>query len=266
MIEEMPDGKKRYSVGTLSYTLPGLIVLFSWLLWGDFMWRLFEIVEPKLLPLLLKSHGATNSQISVIVNSVAMALNAICNPIISFRSDRTRTRWGRRRPYIMFTTPLVALFVAATPFTPRIFDFVTQWPFVQMLFSHSSVPGIIVMFGIIVAGYQTFNMFVCSVYYYLIPDVVPPELIGRFGAMFRLAGTIASMIFNFFIFVSAQKYMTEFFVVIAVLYCVVMLIMCWRVKEGQYPPVPPKVGKNRLEGVWTYLTECFGSGRFWLLS
>lgn len=37
-------------------------------------------------------------------------LDAIDDPIIGYWSDRTRTRWGRRAPFIVLSTPLYALF------------------------------------------------------------------------------------------------------------------------------------------------------------
>ncbi len=36
--------------------------------------------------------------------------NAINDPIAGYISDRTRTRWGRRIPYVLFGTPLVVIF------------------------------------------------------------------------------------------------------------------------------------------------------------
>ena len=34
----------QYQVWTLSYTRKGLIAIFCWLLWGDLVWRLMEMV------------------------------------------------------------------------------------------------------------------------------------------------------------------------------------------------------------------------------
>jgi hypothetical protein len=52
--------KKYYHVGTLTYTKLGLAVLFAWILWGDFCLQIMEAVVPSILPLKLKSLGASN--------------------------------------------------------------------------------------------------------------------------------------------------------------------------------------------------------------
>ncbi len=56
---------------------------------------------PALLPILLKEHGATNKEIVIIVSTIFMVMNAALNPVISYQSDRFRSRWGRRRPFIL---------------------------------------------------------------------------------------------------------------------------------------------------------------------
>ena len=52
--------------------------------------------------------------------------------------------------------------------------------------------------------------------------------------------------------------MREIFLGIALLFLCVFMLMCWRVKEGEYPP--PPLDENR-RGAWTsvktYFRECF---------
>lgn len=105
------DNASSYRVGTLSYTTFGLVNLFIWMLWGDFCFSMMELLIPNLLPLYLRMHEAPNWLIGLIVGSVPAAINFVVNPIISTRSDRTRTRWGRRIPYLFFATPFVTLFL-----------------------------------------------------------------------------------------------------------------------------------------------------------
>jgi len=84
----------RFRVGTLVYSRAGLVTLFAWLLWGDFVYTLMENVMPSLLPMVLRDNGASNQAIAFIVSSIYMVVNAVANPIISYKSDRFRSRWG----------------------------------------------------------------------------------------------------------------------------------------------------------------------------
>lgn len=52
--------------------------------------------------------GLTTSQFALILGIYAF-IDAIDNPVYGFLSDRTRTRWGRRRPWLVIGTPLLAL-------------------------------------------------------------------------------------------------------------------------------------------------------------
>jgi maltose/moltooligosaccharide transporter len=256
-----PAAEKIYAAGTLVYSRAGVITLFGWLIWGDFVLTMMEQILPQLLPLLLKSNGATNEQIAMIVTTLALIMNAVLNPVISYKSDRFRSRWGRRRPFIIVTTPLVVLFLAAIPFAP---DIVSSMKSCGLkLSSIGPVSSVILMFAALVGGFQIFNMFVSSVYSYLLPDVVPLALIGRFMGLFRLIGAVATIVFNYFILGAAQAHMKLIFVVTAVLYGFFILLMCWQVKEGDYPPPPVEDHGHWWSGIRNYAQECFGYSYYW---
>lgn len=256
----------RFRVGTLVYSRAGLITLFSWLLGGAFVYTLMETVMPSLLPLVLRDNGASNQAIGFIVSSLYMLVNTIANPIISYKSDRFRSRWGRRRPFIMVTTPFVVLLLAMIPFAPEITQVLERVGWLVALLKHSPITTLVLVSGILVAAFQIFNMFVASVYYYLVADVVPVAFIGRFYSLFQLFGTFAGFIFNYFVFGMAKTHMHEIFIGIALFYGFFITLMCLTVKEGEYPPPD----KNEKRGSWwsgirNYGVECFGRPIYWLM-
>ena len=61
--------------------------------------------------------GLTTPQLSLIL-LVYTFIDALDNPVYGFLSDRTRTRWGRRRPWLVIGTPLLVLTFIAFYSTP----------------------------------------------------------------------------------------------------------------------------------------------------
>lgn len=61
--------------------------------------------------------GMSTVQLSIIL-FVYTFIDAIDNPVYGFLSDRTRTRWGRRRPWLVIGTPLLVLCFAVFYNTP----------------------------------------------------------------------------------------------------------------------------------------------------
>ena len=56
--------------------------------------------------------GLTTVHFALIL-SVYTFIDALDNPVYGFLSDRTRSRWGRRRPWLVIGTPLLVLFFIA---------------------------------------------------------------------------------------------------------------------------------------------------------
>lgn len=248
----------RLKVWTLQYTKLGLVMVFFWLLWGDFTFSLMEAVIPSILPLKLQSLGSSNMAMGIIMGTIPSAMNFMINPIVSFRSDRFRSRWGRRIPFLFLATPGVTFALIMMAFSADI----GQWVHAQVGAHHwaLSAPTVaVVMIGILMIMFQFFNMFIATVYYYLFNDVVPEHFVARFLGLFRMVGTLAGMLYNWLLFKHAQTHMREIFVFVALLYFVGFMLMCWRVKEGKYPPPPPLDGNRK--GFWasvtTYCRESF---------
>ncbi len=259
----MLSADRTLTVGSLLYTRAGLVNLFGWLIWGDFVMVMMESVAPSLVPLLLKSNGANNEEIVIIVSTLAMVMNACLNPVISYQSDRFRSRWGRRRPFIAVTTPFVVFFLMAIPFAPEICRWLNSFGISARLLSLGPAPPLILVFAVLVLGFQTFHLFVGTTYYYLVPDVVPQQLLGRFYALFRIAGHLALITFNYFIFGLAQAHMKMIFVGVSLAYGFFILLMCWQVKEGDYPPPLREDHDHWWSGVRNYARECFGTSCYY---
>jgi MFS family permease len=256
------DSKLR--VGTLQYTKMGLVTLFVWLLWGDFCFTLMEQVIPSILPLKLQSLKAPNWLLGLIVTTIPSIMNLLVNPTISFRSDRYRSRWGRRIPFLLMATPFVTLSLIAMGYsdeiglflyTSVISHFVRISPTASMLF----------VIALLMICFQFFNMFISTVYYYLFNDVVPSTYLARCMALFQVLGAAGSTAYNFFMFPYAKTHMRAIFIAAAVVYFVGFMLMCLKVKEGQYPPPPQNVGGKK--GIWaaaqTYCLECYTHRFYW---
>src|SRR5580704_6344957 len=104
-------GGQIYRVGSLVYTTPALINVFIWMLWGDLCLNLMESVIPRLVPLQLQHLGASDAVVGILTGSVFSLMNWVMNPVVSTWSDRHRSRLGRRMPFMLYPTPLLAFFL-----------------------------------------------------------------------------------------------------------------------------------------------------------
>lgn len=262
--ELKPEVENPYSVGTLVYTRMSLLVLCGWLLWGDFCFMVMETVLMRIMPLKLKAMNAPNVFMMVIITTIPSVMNFFLNPILSFRSDRYRSRWGRRIPFLIFATPFIVLFLALLGFSEQI----SAWIY-NLLSGYipklSSVYVGMVVITILVLCFHFFHMFVLSVYYYLFNDVMPRKYLARFLSLYRIVGVGAMALFNYFIFKYAQTHMRGIFLGTAALFFVSFTAMCFFVKEGQYPPPLENIGRRTgiIASMHTYFTECFKLPFYW---
>jgi MFS family permease len=258
-----PADPERFKVGTLIYTKASLITLFLFLLWGDFCFTLMETVVPSILPLKFDAIGAPNWALGLIMVTIPNIMTATINPLISVRSDRFRSRWGRRIPFLVGATPFLVIFLTLLGYSEPI----GRWVHGLLDNRFSEMTVMTVVIGLFLVCFVFFNLFITSVFYYLFNDVVPAAYLARFMALFRVVGSCAGAGYNFFVLKYANTHMQEIFLIAGLAYFVAFMMMCWKVKEGDYPPPPPFVGpKPGLRAaVRTYATECFTHRFYWFI-
>jgi maltose/moltooligosaccharide transporter len=252
---------KVFRVGTLTYTKAALFSLFTWLLWGDFCFVLMEAAAPAVLQVNLNDMGAPNWVLGLALSTIPGVLNMAINPAASYCSDRFRSRWGRRIPFLFLATIPLTFFLALLGFSRQLGGWLHE--VIAGGFSQTAV--ILTLVCVLVFLFQVFNMVVASVYYYLFNDVVPAEMLARFMSVFRIVGVLAGSVFNWFFLKYAVSHMTEVFLIAAGLYATAFILMCWRVKEGEYPPPPkPEGGAGIIGGIKTFFVESYGIKFYWL--
>ncbi len=257
-----PDGGKKYHCGTLTYTKFGLTVLFASLLWGDFCFNLVQNILPVALPLKLKALGAENWLMAAIMQTMPVLLFPL-HPWIGVKSDRSRSKWGRRIPFIALSLPFLSASLVMLAFSENISAYVGK----NIVFFQSFAPATltIAVIAFLYLVYLFFGAFANSAFYFVFNDVIPPQFIGRFWGMFRILSALASLTYNWFVFKYLESNMREVLLCAAVVYFVGLGVMCLFVKEGKYPPVETEMGKAKgsAEGIKIFFKESF-SQKFYM--
>ncbi len=258
--EEPPPGPKTWSVGTLTYTFSGIVAIFVLLLVGDFIWSLRERSVGMIARILFKQFGAPDWLNGVIVVSIPTAIGMLLGPVISYRSDRYRSRWGRRIPFLLITTPIVVAGMLGMAFSPMIGEYLGEHVFgaKNSILLTLAVFWVIFEFGAI-AGNAIFSA--------LINDVVPHEFLGRFYGLFRIMSLAAGIIFNYWFLGKCEEHYMWLFIGLGAIYGVGFMLMCLKVREGDYPPPPmPREGEGGfIPAVKTYFRESYSNSYYLLL-
>ena len=238
--------------GTLSYTRLQLFFTFMWMFFGVFAFCLMEALVPSLVPLSLKQFGSSNALIGLLIGSIPAGLNFIINPIISSLSDRTRSRYGRRIPYLIFATPVVTLFLILIGWAPELGCILGDF-----LPSEVDTATLTLIFlAVLIVGFQVFNLFIASIFYYVAPDVIPHEVLGRFMSCWNVIGAATGFFFSRYILPLGKEFMNWVFTFVALFYFAAFILVCVKVKEGKYP-LPEKQDKNWGSLFCSFFRECY---------
>lgn len=239
-----------YRAGSLTYTLGQLRTVFAWLLAGEVVFTLVDMIEPKVLPVLLKMHHASDKEIGIIVGSFNAVLQLIIMAPLGYYSDRLRTRWGRRIPLLFWAVPFASITLAITPFAPDIaarllsIERISQW-----LRAWPTSP-VVLVFGALVLLYRTAQTCENVTFFGLLRDVVPDTHMGRFLALFRVFGAAGTFIITYWLLGHADTHSRPIFIGVAALNLVGFSLICWFVREGTYPPVDTRAEYKEGSRTW----------------
>ncbi len=262
----MSGEQKTWRNGTLVYTSAGLVVLFFWLMWGDFAYSMKDRAAGAVAGLMLKRFDVSDFLYGIIMISFPNFTNIFLCPIVSYRSDRHRGKYGRRIPYLLMTTPFIVVGLAGLGFTPmlaRLLHRAVGDAHISLNFAALlvfCVFWVILDFGTTLAS---------AIFNALATDVVPEAFLGRFFAMFRAVSLGCAFLFNYYVMGYAETQYLVIFLGLAVLYGAGLFSICLKVKEGNYPPPEDEVsGPQTVDrAIRTYFRECFSQPYYrWVIA
>ncbi len=268
-LTDQPPRRKLWRIGTLVYTAGGLSALFFWLLWGDFTLAFKDRSINPTLQKLLQLYHASAFLGAMLQSFLPPLISILLIPVISYKSDRHRGSFGRRIPFLLPPTILAALMMVSLGYSPKMGSAVYRMLHGAFLNENQ---WILLFIGISWSLFELASLTCGAVFGWLIADVVPHAVLGRFFGMFRALSLIAGMIFGQYIFGYVAEHFEMIFLVIAVLYGVSFSMMCLKVKEGDYPPPDRKPAqrpfaspgthvpgpfRNLASAVEVYVRDCF---------
>lgn len=227
--------QKVYTRGTLTYSLPKLILTVLWIMIGFFTFNTCTALPAKMIPIQLEMFGASDFQKMIIIATIGNVLNMTVCPYVGFKSDRYRSKWGRRIPFILYSMPFIAVSFVLFAFTDKIGAFIAE-QHIPFFSSNPYTCGIIVLMFVMFM-YQFFFMYVGSVIYYLCNDIIPKEFFAQVMAAINIAVNLGSMVFHLVLYGNAEEWYREIFIYSAIIYAAGTLLMCLMIKEGEYPPI-----------------------------
>lgn len=249
-------GGRIYEVGTLRYTRGELFAVIFWMLWGGLFLTFMEAVFPALIPLQLKWQSASDPVIGLLSNSIPFAAGMLICPFVGMKSDRYRSRLGRRRPFLLWSTPCVVVMLALLGFADSIG--LALHRMLNVFLPCSRQMTTIVLLGLFAAGFAFFNQYAMQVYGFLTADVIPKEVFGRMTGIYRAVGMLATFVFNRWVYGLAETRLWQIYVGSALLYGVAFMLVIWRVKEGDYPPPDTRHDGLGVFGLFKmYIRDCF---------
>ena len=149
---------------------------------GDLGFSMNNSIIAAFFPIFMMDVVGITPGLAAIILFVGRSWDYVNDPIIGFLSDRTRTRWGRRRPFLLF---------GAIPFA---LSFILLW-----LSPNFSQTGLIIYYSLGYVVYEGMATVVYMPYYALTPELTEDyderTQLTSFRMFFNILGSLTAYIF-----------------------------------------------------------------------
>lgn len=179
------------------------------------------------VPPLLREHIASTAVVGLLMGMDNL-LGIFVQPWIANRSDNTRTRWGRRIPYLAVGMPLAAVLFMLIPLA-------------------TALPVLIAVIFVYALAGNTFKPIAQA----LLPDFIAPERRGRANAFVKIASGLTVLVSALISAFLVDDHPKLAFTVPAVLMLICTAVLVTRVRDERSPAYQAALAEDTATGEQT---------------
>jgi len=214
--------------------LLSLLPLYCFLLVGDLAWSLKERAVQELVKAQLREYSRDPLLLNILFGVIPALIALFAAPALGAWSDRTRTRFGRRIPFLLALTPLLAGSLVLLAMSQPLADYLWRASGADPA-KHDQY--VIACMGVLWVLFDLFSIVINALFIALVNDTVPREVLGRFFAFFRIVSLAAGAAFFFIVFRNdVPSVASKAMLIIAAIFAAGFLLLCAGVREPSYPP------------------------------
>ncbi|MFY1687046.1 MFS transporter [Plantactinospora sp. WMMB782] len=176
------------------------------------------------VPVLLREHLASTALVGALMGMDNL-LGIFVQPWIGNRSDNTRTRWGRRIPYLAVGMPLAALVFVLLPWTTSLVTLVAVM-FCYALIANTTRP----------------------LAESLVPDFLPPERRGRANAAVKIATALTIIVASLISLLVVDEHPRAAFVLPSVIMLAATVVLLANVRDSRSTGYQAAVAEDAATG------------------
>ncbi|MEV6630264.1 MFS transporter [Actinoplanes sp. NPDC051470] len=160
------------------------------------------------VPVLLREHVASTALVGALMGMDNL-LGIFIQPWIGNRSDNTRTRWGRRIPYLAVGMPLAAIIFALLPWTTSL-----------------------TMLVVVMVGYALIANTMRPLAESMVPDFIPPERRSRANAVVKIATALTIIVASLISLLLIDEHPRTSFLIPSAILLAATVVLVVRVRDS----------------------------------